>query len=100
MNGITCDALTVLCSNTFERTYYDFRYQNSSMEACIDYGEIKDSNGRPCDLICEIELELKKGTIEDLEDAKIRIVDGFGAVPFDETKLARTLRASKSGGSV
>ena len=100
LNGITCDVLTVLCSNTFERTYYDFRYQNSSMEACIDYGEIKDSNGMPCDLICEMELELKTGTIEDLEDAKIRIVDGFGAVPFDETKLARTLKASLSGGRV
>ena len=70
------------------------------MEACIDYGDIKDSNGKPCDLICEMELELKEGTVEDLEDAKNQIIDGFGAVPFDETKLARTLKASLRGGSL
>ena len=100
LNGISGDSLTVLCSNTFERTYYDFRFQNSSMEACIDYGDIKDSNGKPCDLICEMELELKDGSVEDLEDAKTYIIDEFGARPFDETKLARTLKASLSGGSV
>ena len=100
LDGISGDSLTVLCSNTFERTYYDFRFLNSSMEACIDYGEIKDSNGKPCDLICEMELELKEGTVEDLENAKKQIVDGFGAKPFDETKLARTLKASLGGGRV
>ena len=100
LDGISGASLAVLCSNTFERTYYDFRFQNSSMEACIDYGDIKDSNGKPCDLICEMELELKDGSVEDLEDAKTYIIDEFGAKPFDETKLARTLKASLSGGSV
>ena len=99
LSGITEDDLKTLCSNTFDRTYYDFRYKDSTMEACIDYGGIKDSKGSVCDVICEIELELKEGTIEDLEDAKSKMVSDFGAVPFDETKLARTLRASMSGGN-
>ena len=70
------------------------------MEACIDYGKIKDREGKPCDTICEMELELKSGTAKDLEDAKVQIVERFGAVPFDETKLARTLKASMTGGAL
>lgn len=100
LSGITESDLKVLCSNTFDRTYYDFSFKDSSMEACIDYGGIKDAKGEVCDIICEMELELKEGTIEDLEDAKSKIVSDYGAVPFDDTKLARTLKASMSGGSV
>ena len=100
LKGIEDDSLVVLCSNTFERTYYSFRYGSSVMEACIDYGKIKDSAGNPCDTICEMELELKTGSVEDLEGAKSQIVKDFGAVPFDETKLARTLKASMTGGAL
>ena len=97
--GIRGQDLAVLCSNTFDRTYYDFRYEGSTMEACVDYGEIKDSAGKACDVICELELELKDGTVEDLESAKAKITADLGGVPFNETKLARTLRASRSGGA-
>ena len=100
LDGITDPDLTVLCSNTFDRTYYDFSFGESTMEACIDYGEIKDSNGNPKDLICEMELELKNGSLEDLEKARSEIVSRFGAAPFDETKLYRTLKASKYGGAL
>jgi len=99
LDGIKDRDLKVLCSNAFDRTYYDFRFEDSTMEACVDYGEIKDSSGKACDLICELELELKDGTVEDLENAKAKITADLGGVPFDETKLARTLRASMSGGA-
>ncbi|MBO4681324.1 MAG: CYTH domain-containing protein [Clostridiales bacterium] len=99
LSGIKEHDLKVLCSNVFDRTYYDFRFGNSTMEASVDYGEIKDSKGKACDLICELELELKEGTVEDLESAKAKISADLGGVPFDETKLARTLRASMSGGA-
>ena len=98
LKGISEQDLIVLCSNTFDRIYYDFVFGESSMEACIDSGDIKDSKGNPKDLICEIELELKDGTVEDLEKAKSEMVSRFGAVPFDETKLYRTLKASMAGG--
>ena len=100
LKGIEDESLVILCSNTFERTYYDFKFGSSTMEACIDYGKIKDREGMPCDTICEMELELKSGTAKDLEDAKVQMVERFGAVPFDETKLARTLKASMTGGAL
>ena len=99
LKGIKSEDLVILCSNTFERTYYDFRYEGSTMEACVDYGGIKDSEGKTCDIICELELELKEGTVEDLESAKAKIIADLGGVPFNETKLARTLRAWRSGGA-
>ena len=69
------------------------------MEACVDYGAIKDPEGKTCDIICELELELKDGTAQDLESAKEAIVAKFGGIPFNETKLARTLKACHSGGA-
>lgn len=96
---IKSDDLVVMCSNTFDRTYYDFRYEGSIMEACVDYGAIKDPEGKTCDIICELELELKDGTAQDLESAKEAIVAEFGGIPFNETKLARTLKACRSGGA-
>ena len=99
LKGIKSDDLVVMCSNTFDRTYYDFRYEGSIMEACVDYGAIKDPEGKTCDIICELELELKDGTAKDLESAKAAIVAEFGGIPFNETKLARTLKACRSGGA-
>ena len=99
LKGIKSDDLVVMCSNTFDRTYYDFRYEGSIMEACVDYGAIKDPEGKTCDIICELELELKDGTAQDLESAKEAIVAEFGGIPFNETKLARTLKACRSGGA-
>ena len=98
--GIGDKDLVILCSNEFERVYRDFRYKESKMEACIDYGEIKDPEGKTCDIICEIELELMEGNTGDLTDAGKEIVERFGAVLFDETKFARTLKFSVTGGDL
>ena len=87
-------------SDSFDRTTYEFRYGESVMEACIDYGEIKDTEGKTVDIICEMELELMDGTVKDLEEAKAFIMSMTGAVPFDTGKFERTLRASNPGGSV
>ena len=100
LKGIEVSDLVPLCSNSFERTLYDFSYGSSSMEACIDYGEIKDGVGKTCDIICEMELELKDGTMEDLEAAKAFIMSKTDAEPFNIGKFQRTLRASRSGGSL
>lgn len=100
LKGIEISDLVPLCSNSFERTLYDFSYGNSRMEACIDYGEIKDGEGNTCDIICEMELELKEGTLEDLEAAKAFILEKTDAKPFNIGKFQRTLRASRTGGSV
>lgn len=100
LDGIKDSDLFTLCSNSFDRTMYDFRFGNSTMEACIDYGEIKDSQGKVCDIICEMELELKDGSLEDLEASKIFIMSKTDAVPFDLSKFKRTLDASRSGGNV
>lgn len=99
LDGINDQDLIILCSNTFDRIYYDFKFENSKMDACVDYGEIKDSAGKAFDMICELELELIDGNLEDLESAKAKITADLGGVPFDETKLARTLKASQSGGA-
>lgn len=98
LDNITDGNLVLLCSNTFDRTMFDFIYLGSTMEACIDYGEIKDSDGKTCDIICEMELELKDGSLEDLEAAKEFIMSKTGAEPFDKSKFIRTLEASKQGG--
>ena len=47
-----------------------------------------------------MELELMEGSVSDLEAAKAFIMSNTDAVPFDTGKFERTLRASKSGGSV
>ena len=98
-SGINGNDIRDLCSNSFERTTYVFKYGVSLMEACIDYGEIKDSAGKTCDIICEMELELTDGSVEDLEKARSFIMAKTDAVPFDTGKFERTFRASLSGGS-
>lgn len=100
LDGISIPELTPLCSNSFERTLYGFEFGNSLMEACIDYGEIKNSEGKTCDIICEMELELKKGTVEDLENAKAFVMSKTGSEPFNIGKFQRTLKASRSGGAL
>ncbi|MCR4776044.1 MAG: CYTH domain-containing protein [Saccharofermentans sp.] len=100
LEGVSDGDIGVLCSNDFERTTYEFRYGESLMEACIDYGGIKDLTGKICDIICEMELELMEGSLEDLEAAKSFIMSRTDAVPFDTGKFERTLRASVSGGAV
>ena len=100
LSGISDSDIGTLCSNSFDRTTYEFTYGESVMEACIDYSEIKDSEGKTVDIICEMELELMNGTVSDLEEAKTFIMSKTGAEPFDTGKFERTFRASKSGGSV
>ena len=100
LSGIEVKDLVPLCSNSFERTVYDFVYGGSKMEACIDYGEIKDPDGKTVDIICEMELELKEGSIEDLEAAKAYFLSKTDAEPFNIGKFQRTLKATFTGGAL
>ena len=100
LSGIDIPELAPMCSNSIERTVYDFAYGTSTMEACTDYGEIKDPEGLTCEMICEMELELRQGNLSDLEDARAFILSKTEAEPFNIGKFQRTLKASRAGGAL
>ena len=83
--------LMIICSNSFSRTVYDLTYGKSEIEACFDSGIIKSSDGLRSDEICELELEIKSGEIDDLKALTALIIDMTGCVPFEDTKYRRTL---------
>lgn len=88
---ITDDDLKVACFNAFNRTVYELSYNNSSIEACFDSGVIKNFDGSKTDEICELELELIKGDIADLDEVAAMITAGADCAPLDKTKYMRTL---------
>ena len=88
---ITDDDLKVVCFNAFNRTVYELSYNNSSIEACFDNGVIRNSDGSKTDEICELELELIKGDMSDLDEVTSMITDGADCAPLDKTKYMRTL---------
>ena len=88
---VTDNDLTVICSNSFNRTVYEISYGNSLIEACFDSGIISSPDGSKTDEICELELELIKGDLKDLTALTGLITDKAGCVPFADTKYRRTL---------
>lgn len=88
---ITDDDLKVACFNSFNRTVYELRFNNSSIEACFDSGVIENSDGSKTDEICELELELIKGDMSDLDEVASMISEVAGCTPLDKTKYMRTL---------
>ncbi|MBR2992851.1 MAG: CYTH domain-containing protein [Clostridiales bacterium] len=88
---ITDDDLKIACFNSFNRTVYELRYNNSTIEACFDSGVIRNSDGTKSDEICELELELIKGDINDLDEVTSILTDGNDCAPLDMTKYIRTL---------
>ena len=83
--------LKVICSNSFTRTVYELSYGKSTIEACFDSGVISSSDGSRTDEICELELELIKGDIKDLNDLTELFIGKTGCTPFEDTKYRRTL---------
>ena len=86
LGNIKDDDLSVLCSNSFNRTVYDLVYGRSHIEACFDSGIISNPDGSKTDEICELELELINGNLEDLTGLADLVIEKTGCVPFGETK--------------
>lgn len=89
--GITDEDLKVVCFNSFNRTVYELNYKNSTIEACFDSGLITNSDASKTDEICELELEMIKGDIEDLNEVTAILTEGADCSPLDKTKYMRTL---------
>lgn len=83
------DELEMLCKTTFERTTYTFGYGDSICEACFDVGKL--SAGGKSEPICELELELISGDVEDLNDLANYIMEKTNASKFDLSKFRRCL---------
>ena len=94
LEGIKDEELVPLCSVEFTRKIYIFRSGGSTVEACIDIGEIR--SGEASEDICELELELKSGDISCLMEMAGNIMEQTGSVTFDESKYHRALRLHDS----
>ena len=92
LEGVNGKELTVLCRNSFTRTIIHLKYGDSTMEACFDRGTIEDGRGRVCEHICELELELVSGRVEDIEAMAGIVIDNAPCGLFNDTKYHRTLK--------
>ncbi len=90
-DGIESNDLIILCFNSFNRTTYKLKYGNSIIEACVDSGIIKSPVNDMTDEICELELELIEGNVDDLTALTDLIVKENACVPLDKSKFMRTL---------
>jgi triphosphatase len=70
---------------------FEFNYKETTVMACFDSGIIKSSDGSRTDEICELELEMISGHVEDLNELADYFISNSGCVPFDRTKYRRTL---------
>ena len=95
--GFTDRDLVILCFNSFERTSYKLQYNESLIEACFDSGVIYNQDKTVSEVICELELELEKGSDSDLTGLSNLIKAGFGCIPLDKSKFQRTLELAKRG---
>ena len=89
--GLKNTDLMIFCFNSFYRTAYKLKYGNSLIEACVDSGVIKSPLNDETDEICELELELIEGDVNDLTDLTELIVKENECVPLDKSKFMRTL---------
>ncbi len=95
--GVEDGDLKILCFNSFERTSYKLQYNESLIEACFDSGVIYNQDKTVSEDICELELELEKGSDSDLTGLSNLIKAGFGCIPLDKSKFQRTLELAKRG---
>lgn len=92
LEGVNGKELTVLCRNSFTRTIIHLKYGDSTMEACFDRGTIEDGRGRVREHICELELELVSGRVEDIEAMAGIVIANAPCGLFNDTKYHRTLK--------
>ena len=97
LEGIEDQDLSVLCSNSFNRTVYMFGFGDSIMEASFDVVKITGSNKEVSEDIVELELELKSGDVVDLKEMADYIIEETGCFPFNESKYRRTINLIDKG---
>ena len=95
--NIESSDLKPLCFNSFQRTIYTLEYNGSLIEACFDSGVIYNSDKSASEDICELELELISGSVDDLMALSERVKGSFDCLPLDKSKFQRTLELAKRG---
>ena len=95
--GIESSDLKPLCFNSFRRTICKLKVNDSLIEACFDSGVIYNSDKSISEDICELELELISGSVDDLMCIAERAKDSFECLPLDKSKFQRTLELAKRG---
>lgn len=95
--GIGSSDLKPLCFNSFRRTICKLKVNDSLIEACFDSGVIYNSDKSISEDICELELELISGSVDDLLCIAERAKDSFECLPLDKSKFQRTLELAKRG---
>ena len=95
--GIGSSDLKPLCFNSFRRTICKLQVNDSLIEACFDSGVIYNSDKSISEDICELELELISGSVDDLMCIAERAKDSFDCLPLDKSKFQRTLELAKRG---
>ena len=95
--GIGSSDLKPLCFNSFRRTICKLKVNDSLIEACFDSGVIYNSDKSISEDICELELELISGSVDDLMCIAERAKDSFDCLPLDKSKFQRTLELAKRG---
>lgn len=86
---VDTDSLTKICSTEVERSTYLFGYGDSIFEACFDVG-VALASGKSTP-ICELEMELISGDVNDLKDLSDFIVSKSELRPSDESKFKKCL---------
>ncbi len=87
---IDCSLLKGFCSTIVKRTIYDIVFNGSHIEACFDSG--KAVGGDKTSDICELELELISGKVEDLLSVADIIENQSGFVRSNESKFKKCLK--------
>lgn len=89
--------LKPLCFNSFQRTICEIKVNDSLIEACFDSGVIYNSDKSASEDICELELELISGSVDDLMSIADCAKESFDCFPLDKSKFQRTLELAKRG---
>ncbi len=98
LRGVKSKDLIPLCSTYCERTTYIANVNGSSMEVCFDTGFIK--GGTLTDDICELEIELISGVVDDIKTLSDIITENTDSHLFNDSKYIRAVRLlDKSNGN-
>lgn len=79
--------LEAVFTTEFKRTQWLLQEENSTVEVCLDEGEI--CCGELKEPICEIELELKRGDIANIYEIASKLQTTVSLIPENQSKAAR-----------
>jgi triphosphatase len=96
--GLTESEFSPLFKTDFERTRWLIEYQQSEIELVLDVGKVSTQNGQ--DHISELELELKRGNLDDLFNLAQQISEQVAIMPSDISKAERGYRLCQKNNDV